>query len=209
MEETKKRTAVLCGSVVCIAAVTFLAGAVRYIGAPWLRITALVAANLLNGLTALAAMRLTGMKIDIDLKNWRQYFTGAALALSLSLVIAVIPALCGVCLVGRHTDFTWGKLVYNLLFYLLIVGPVEEFIFRVYLQDVFVGLFKSSGWLGVIAADALFGLWHMEAFPIDVWMKRALKENFPPDFEPETLGEYAGLAQQYIFYYARSMGREK
>ena len=44
---------------------------------------------------------------------------------------------------------------------------------------------------------------------IDVWMKRALKENFPPDFEPETLGEYAGLAQQYIFYYARSMGREK
>ena len=63
----------------CIAAVTFLAGAVRYIGAPWLRITALVAANLLNGLTALAAMRLTGMKIDIDLKNWRQYFTGAAL----------------------------------------------------------------------------------------------------------------------------------
>ena len=55
----------------------------------------------------------------------------------------------------------------------------------------------------------LFGLWHMEAFPIDVWMKRALKENFPPDFEPETLGEYAGLAQQYIFYYARNMGREK
>lgn len=55
----------------------------------------------------------------------------------------------------------------------------------------------------------LFGLWHMEAFPIDVWMKRALKENFPPDFDPETLGHYAGLAQQYIFYYARSTGKEK
>ena len=53
----------------------------------------------------------------------------------------------------------------------------------------------------------LFGLYHMEAFPIDVWMKRALKEHFPPDFNPESLGEYAGLAQQYIFYYARSMGR--
>ena len=49
----------------------------------------------------------------------------------------------------------------------------------------------------------------MEAFPVDVWMKRALKENFPPDFKPESLGEYAGLAQQYIFYYARSAGREK
>ena len=53
----------------------------------------------------------------------------------------------------------------------------------------------------------LFGLNHMEAFPVDVWMKRALKENFPPDFDPESLGEYAGLAQQYIFYYARSMGK--
>ena len=50
----------------------------------------------------------------------------------------------------------------------------------------------------------LFGLGHMEAFPVDVWMKRALKEHFPPDFKPETLGAYAGLAQQYIFYHARS-----
>jgi len=53
----------------------------------------------------------------------------------------------------------------------------------------------------------LFGLYHMEAFPIDVWIRRALKENFPPDFDPETLGDYAGLAQQYIFFYARSMGK--
>ncbi|MCF0136783.1 MAG: DNA-3-methyladenine glycosylase 2 family protein [Oscillospiraceae bacterium] len=53
----------------------------------------------------------------------------------------------------------------------------------------------------------LFGLSHMEAFPVDVWMKRALKENFPEGFDPESLGAYAGLAQQYIFYYARSNGK--
>ena len=52
----------------------------------------------------------------------------------------------------------------------------------------------------------LFGLYHMEAFPIDVWIKRALKEHFPPDFDPAVLGEYAGLAQQYIFFHARSTG---
>lgn len=51
---------------------------------------------------------------------------------------------------------------------------------------------------------ALFGLHQMSGFPIDVWMKRALKEHFPPDFDPSSLGNYAGLAQQYIFYYARS-----
>ena len=50
----------------------------------------------------------------------------------------------------------------------------------------------------------LFGLYHMEAFPIDVWIRRALKEHFPSDFDPACLGQYAGLAQQYIFYYARS-----
>ena len=50
----------------------------------------------------------------------------------------------------------------------------------------------------------LFGFRHMEAFPIDVWIRRALKEHFPPDFDPAVLGEYAGLAQQYIFYHARS-----
>ena len=53
----------------------------------------------------------------------------------------------------------------------------------------------------------LFGLGHMDAFPVDVWMKRALSEHFPPDFDPKTLGPYAGLAQQYIFYYARSGGK--
>lgn len=52
----------------------------------------------------------------------------------------------------------------------------------------------------------LFGLGHMEAFPIDVWMKRALKEHFPAGFDPSVFGDYAGLAQQYIFYYARSGG---
>ena len=49
----------------------------------------------------------------------------------------------------------------------------------------------------------LFGLYHMEAFPIDVWIRRALREHFPPDFDPASLGDCAGLAQQYIFYRAR------
>lgn len=71
------------------------------------------------------------------------------------------------------------------------------------------GLLSLNG-VGVKVANCalLFGLGHMEAFPIDVWMKRALKEHFAPDFDPKSLGDYAGLAQQYIFYYARS-GEDK
>ena len=68
-------------------------------------------------------------------------------------------------------------------------------------------LMKLSG-VGEKVANCvvLFGLYHMEAFPVDVWIRRALREHFPPDFDPDTLGEYAGLAQQYIYFYAR--GRE-
>ena len=48
----------------------------------------------------------------------------------------------------------------------------------------------------------LYGLHRTEAFPMDVWMKRAMKNLFS-DVTPEFFGEYAGIAQQYIFHYCR------
>ena len=50
----------------------------------------------------------------------------------------------------------------------------------------------------------LFGLQMFNAFPIDVWMKKALAKHYGKGFDPAVFGEYAGLAQQYMFYYARS-----
>ena len=55
----------------------------------------------------------------------------------------------------------------------------------------------------------LFGLGHIEAFPVDTWMKKALKAYFPENFDPAVFGDYAGLIQQYIFYYSRSGGIEE
>ncbi|QNK39413.1 DNA-3-methyladenine glycosylase family protein [Caproicibacter fermentans] len=49
----------------------------------------------------------------------------------------------------------------------------------------------------------LYGLHRLEAFPMDVWMKRAMKVLFPGR-KPEDFGEYAGVAQQYIFHYSRN-----
>ena len=49
----------------------------------------------------------------------------------------------------------------------------------------------------------LFGLHRMDAFPVDVWIKRALKEHMPAGFDPASLGEYAGLAQRYMFFAER------
>ena len=53
----------------------------------------------------------------------------------------------------------------------------------------------------------LFGLHRLDAFPIDVWIKRALREHFPKGFDPASLGEYAGLAQQYMFFAEREKAR--
>ena len=161
MEKTKKNIIILCFSVILISVVTFLARFINYIEVTGLRIEVNVALNLFNGFIAFAAMKLTKMNIEIDFKNGLQYIIGAAIAVSLSLVIAVVPALCGFSLVGGHTDFSWFRLIYSLLYYLLIIGPVEEFVFRVYLQDVFVGFFDSCKWLGVVIAAFLFGLWHI------------------------------------------------
>lgn len=64
-------------------------------------------------------------------------------------------------------------------------------------------LMKITG-VGVKVADCtlLFGMHRIEAFPIDVWMKRAMEKLFP-DMSAEDFGEYAGIAQQYIFHYSR------
>ena len=48
----------------------------------------------------------------------------------------------------------------------------------------------------------LYGMARMDAFPMDVWMKRAMKELFP-GCTPADFGECAGIAQQYIFHYCR------
>ena len=152
---------VLFCSLICIAAVTYLGRFVKFIPILPFRIAALVQLNLLNGLIAWIAMRITGMKINIDVRNKRQYAIGAALALILSFFIAVLPVLFGVSLVGEHTDFSWFSLIYDLLFYMLIIGPVEEFVFRVYLQDTLIGFFGKHQWMGVVIAAMLFGVWHI------------------------------------------------
>ena len=48
----------------------------------------------------------------------------------------------------------------------------------------------------------LYGMGRLEAFPMDVWMKRAMARLFPGS-GPERFGPYAGIAQQYIFHYCR------
>lgn len=55
----------------------------------------------------------------------------------------------------------------------------------------------------VASCVLLFGYGFLSAFPIDVWVKRVIEKYYDSDFDPATLGEYAGVAQQYLFYRER------
>lgn len=61
----------------------------------------------------------------------------------------------------------------------------------------------------VASCVALFGFANLEAFPIDVWMKRAIDEYFGGHLDHKALGPYAGVAQQYIFHYIRNLQKEE
>jgi N-glycosylase/DNA lyase len=90
-------------------------------------------------------------------------------------------------------------------------------------------LFSLSG-VGLKVADCvlLFSLGKLDAFPVDVWVKRAIlkhyAEHFPnafikkisnqeslsnPEYEKlrafgrNYFGEYAGYAQEYLYHYER------
>ena len=55
----------------------------------------------------------------------------------------------------------------------------------------------------VALCSLLFGFSRLDAFPIDVWIRRVMEKYFEEGFSAETLGPYAGIAQQYLFYYER------
>lgn len=152
---------ILCCSLICIAGITSLGGLLQYIDIVGLRIAAQVGIYLLIGAISFVSMKVTGMKITVNFRNKRHFLIGIAIATVLSAVIAVIPAVCGFSLVGNHRDFSWFTVIYDFLFYILLVGPVEEYVFRVYLQDTFVGFFTKQKWIGVVIAAFLFGLWHI------------------------------------------------
>lgn len=69
----------------------------------------------------------------------------------------------------------------------------------------------------VASCIALFGVGRYDAFPIDVWMRRAMNTVYGieenrmaqmQEYAREHFGKYGGFAQQYLFYYIRGLGQK-
>ena len=56
----------------------------------------------------------------------------------------------------------------------------------------------------VASCVLLFGLHHLDSFPIDVWVKRILEEQYPKGYPFEEYSPYNGVYQQYMFAYYRN-----
>lgn len=92
---------------------------------------------------------------------------------------------------------------------------LEDMIKRPY-EELRTELIELPG-VGEKVADcvSLFGFGRLEAFPIDVWMERALKRLYGQKgsyaklrhFASERFGQYAGYAQEYLFHNERMRGR--
>ena len=50
---------------------------------------------------------------------------------------------------------------------------------------------------------SLFGLHHIDAFPVDVWVKRILENEYPNGYPYDEYSPYNGVFQQYMFAYYR------
>ncbi len=54
----------------------------------------------------------------------------------------------------------------------------------------------------VANCSLLFGFHRLDCFPIDTWIKKVMNTYFP-NTKSDIFGEYAGIAQQYLFHWIR------
>ena len=161
---TAKKLIILAVCCSAVAAITFLSGRLlSLIETTWIRNVLRCAVYAAMAVCAIVGIRLSGMSIKdkLDFRNARQYLWGLAVFVFLSLSFAVIPVLCGGNFIGGHFEPPVGEIIYNAMFYIIFVGPVEELIFRGYIQDLLVDVLPKQKWLGAVIAASLFGVWHI------------------------------------------------
>ena len=73
-----------------------------------------------------------------------------------------------------------------------------------------IGALTGLFGVGVKVANcvSLFGLHHVDAFPVDVWIKRILEQEYPKGYPYERYSPYNGIYQQYMFAHYRHRERK-
>lgn len=160
---TAKKLIILAVCCFAVAAITLSGRLLSLFEAVAIRRAMNCAVYAAMAVCALVGMKLSGMSMKerLDFRNAGQYLWGLAVFAFLSLSFAVIPILCGGNFIGGHFEPPVGDIIYYAVFYIIFVGPVEELIFRGYIQELLADILPKHKWLGAVLAAALFGLWHL------------------------------------------------
>ena len=117
--------------------------------------------NIIIAIITVFAMKITKMEIDTNYKNYKQYIIGIDLCALLILLFGIIPLSCGINVVGSREEFSLFAFIYNLFQYIVIIGPVEELLFRFYIQDTIKDFLPNLKWISVIVSSIIFGAFHV------------------------------------------------
>lgn len=161
---TAEKLIILAVCCAAVTAITFFGGLLLpLVGAIWIRRVLNCVVYAAMAVCALIAMKLSGVGIkqQLDFGSPKPYLWGLAVFAVLSLSFAVIPILCGGSIIGGHYEAPVREIIYYGVFYIVFVGPVEELVFRGYMQELLVDILPKQKWLGAVIAAALFGLWHL------------------------------------------------
>ena len=119
--------------------------------------------NIIIAIITVFAMIITKMEIDTNYKNYKQYIIGIDLCALLILLFGIIPLSCGTnFFVGKRQEFNLFAFIYYLFQYIVIIGPVEELLFRFYIQDTIKDFLPNLKWISVIVSSILFGAFHFD-----------------------------------------------
>ena len=117
--------------------------------------------NIIIAIITVFAMKITKMEIDTNYKNYKQYIIGIDLCALLILLFGIIPLSCGTNFVGSREEFSLFAFIYYLFQYIVIIGPVEELLFRFYIQDTIKDFLPNLKWISVIVSSIIFGAFHV------------------------------------------------
>ncbi len=101
---------------------------------------------------------------DIGLRKEKilqQIGIGVLLALSMSLVLTILPIMLGFKNMVGNTIYTQTyQFVYQFIYAILGVALAEELVFRGYILHKLLAI-KNSKWFAIIISSLLFGLFHI------------------------------------------------
>ena len=146
--------------------------------------------NIIIAIITVFAMKITKMEIDTNYKNYKQYIIGIDLCALLILLFGIIPLSCGTnFFVGPRQEFSRFAFIYNLFQYIVIIGPVEELLFRFYIQDTIKDFLPNLKWISVIVSSIIFGAFHVN-FNLMFYIIKACSVSF--------LGLFFGGVEYYF-----------